>query len=339
MLKKIIACLLILTFALCAVSCGKNGEEGSDAPDGMKSVTVEGEPFSLYVPMSWLGNTLSGISGATYPYIQGTSVSARYTAYNKTLDDYVRNYESEFDGVKCEVSDDTLGGEPAKRIKRSYMSDGQYYDAVHICAKRGGLIVSLNFYFPSSEYGKLSADLDKIRTNFKFKDRDISVDDEVIIDEKTPAGFKLASNPEIEYRLFVPVNWKCSPSTGASDAYFPESERTNVVVTSYIPPNTGRVSVQEYFRDCNRQYSESLDGYKLISDLENPEVRVNPVENINMYLYTFTVNAGDSTVKIMQAVFAFNQSFYTITYTAKDEAKFEEHIDDFYKILDNFRFM
>lgn len=339
MLKKIIACLLILTFALCAVSCGKKDGEISDAPEGMKSATVGGEPFELFVPMSWLGNTLSGISSATYPYVNGVSVSARYTTYTeaKTLDSYVKDYENEFGDVKCEVSDDTLGGEPAKRITRSYMSGDQYFNAVHICAKRGKDIISLNFYYPSSEYDNIKTDLDQIRTNFRFKDRDISVDDEVIIDKDTPEGFKLASSPEIEYKLYVPVNWKCSPSTGASDAYYPESERTNVVVTSYIPPNTGRVSVEEYFMDCNRQYKENLDGYTLLS--ETPTVRVNPVENINMYCYTFTVNAGSETVKIMQAVFAFNQSFYTVTYTARNEAKFNEHLEDFYKILDNFRFI
>ena len=101
MLKKIIACLLILTFALCAVSCGKKDGEISDAPEGMKSATVGGEPFELFVPMSWLGNTLSGISSATYPYVNGVSVSARYTTYTeaKTLDSYVKDYENEFDAL------------------------------------------------------------------------------------------------------------------------------------------------------------------------------------------------------------------------------------------------
>ena len=335
MLKKIIACLLILTFVLCAVSCGKNDGEAVDAPEDMKSATVDGEPFDLFVPMTWLSNTLSGISSASYPYEDGVYVSARFIKTDLNIDLYQDSVENELK-VKGYIFrengvDSSLGNRLAKKMVYEYAST----KTTSICAEVEGGIITLNLYCPASSADSYKEDFEQIRTNFRFHDR-VSADDEVIINKDTPAGMKLASNPEIEYRFYVPVSWKCSPSTGASDAYYPESERTNVVVTSYIPPNTGRISVEEYFRDCSRQYKESLDGYTLLN--ETPEIRKNPVEDINMYCYTFTATANGHTVKIMQAVFAFNQSFYTITYTAL-EGKFDEHLNDFYKILDSFCFM
>ena len=339
MLKKIIACLLILTFVLCAVSCGKKNGEEDGAPEGMKSATVAGEPFDLFVPMSWLSNTLSGVSSASYPYENGVYVSARFTETAMEIDQYLDSVRSELEAkgyyftVKGE--DSALGNHSAKKMVYEFTSNGVKTRTTSICARTDGGIVTLNLYRPTTAPDSLNEDFEQIRTNFRFH-AGANVDDEVIINEDTPAGMKLASNPEIEYRFYVPVNWKCSPGTGASDAYYPESERTNVVVTSYIPPNTGRVSVEEYFRDCSRQYKDNLENYNLIS--ETPVVRKNPVEDINMYCYTFTATANGQTVKIMQAVFAFNQSFYTITYTAL-EGKFDEHINDFYKILDCFCFM
>ena len=339
MLKKIIACLLILTFVLCAVSCGKNDEEAEAAPEGMKSVTVDGEPFVLFVPMSWLGNTLSGISSASYPYEEGVYVSARFIKTELNIEQYQDSVENELKAegyiFREKGVDYALGNRAAKKMVYEFTSNGVSTRTTSICAATEGGIITLNLYCPTTASDAYNDDFEQIRTNFRFRDG-VNADDEIIIDEDTPAGMKLASNPEIEYRFYVPTSWKCSPSTGASDAYYPESERTNVVVTSYIPPNTGRVSVEEYFRDCSRQYKDSLEGYNLLS--ETPEIRKNPVENINMYCYTFTATANGQTVKIMQAVFAFNQSFYTITYTALEE-KFDAHLDDFYKILDCFCFM
>ena len=50
MMKKIIAILLALLMLLCVTACGK---QDPDAPDNMKSATVPGEPFRLYVPESF----------------------------------------------------------------------------------------------------------------------------------------------------------------------------------------------------------------------------------------------------------------------------------------------
>ena len=87
MIKKLAA--IILALALCAafVGCAKDG-----TPDGMHSVTLEGEPFILYVPDELTENTASGVSSAYFSATDKIGVSARYfTPENPemTLDEYV----------------------------------------------------------------------------------------------------------------------------------------------------------------------------------------------------------------------------------------------------------
>ena len=75
MIKRAIAiilCVIILLPTLAA--CKKNG----DIPDGMYSVTLEGEPFILYVPEQWSDNRDSGISSAYYSIDKHIHAGARY---------------------------------------------------------------------------------------------------------------------------------------------------------------------------------------------------------------------------------------------------------------------
>ena len=101
MTKKLICAILcIILCALIFTGCSDDG-----VPDGMFSVTVEGEPFILYVPDGWTDNRDSGISSAYY----GLNViaSARYYSpenAEQTLEGFVDAYVAELVAEDAEFS-------------------------------------------------------------------------------------------------------------------------------------------------------------------------------------------------------------------------------------------
>ena len=87
MAKKIVAIFLAALTCFAFVGCSNDG-----APDGMHLVSLEGEPFKLYVPKSWGNNVSSGISSAYFSGLDNVTVSARYYTpedEDTSLDEYV----------------------------------------------------------------------------------------------------------------------------------------------------------------------------------------------------------------------------------------------------------
>lgn len=335
MIKKLLAVLLALLFCLCAVGCS---EKDPDAPEGMKSATIDGEPFALYVPLAWTVNTASGISGAYYSTVDGLSVSARYytpsiaTTKDTYLDLCLASAADEYANMGYELVENKLGATLGQKdaLKISYEFDrGEIrIRCSQITAEHNGDLVSLYLYCPKSELEARSEVLEEIRGAFVLKDKGEAPAE--VITKDTPEGMKLASNKDIEYRLFVPKSWICDPESGASEAYYPESGKPNVSVTSFVPKTS--MSVKDYFLLCEEGYKKELPEYS--RDAEPTERKVG---DRTAYSYVYSVKAGGSDIKIMQTLLAYDSCFYTITYTARAE-DFEEHMNDVNAILDAFRF-
>lgn len=336
MFKKITAILLALIFCLCAVGCT---ETDPDAPEGMKSATVEGEPFVLYVPESWTLNTASGTSGAYYSAVEGLFVAARYytpaepTTKEVYLDECasalgLEYAEAEFLLVDNKVAA-TLGGKDALRIGYEIEQNGATLRVSHICAEADGMLISLYLYCPKAELEARSQVLEEIRGAFRIVGKS-DIQYEAVTTKDTPDGMKLASNEDIEYRFFVPTSWVCNPKSGANEAYYPESGRPNVTVTSFVPEIS--MSINEYFLKCESEYKNEFSDY-----VRTGEGVERKVDGKVAYSYTYTLTAEGRSIKIMQTVFVHDSSFYTITYTALAE-NFDVHVEDVEKIIGAFRF-
>ena len=334
-MKKIIAILLALVFCFSLAGCS---DKDPDAPDGMKSATLEGEPFVLYVPESWTLNTVSGISGAYYSPVEGLSVSARYTTssadkveYLKScIEAYERAYlEREFTLIENEQTPATLGGKDAAKISFNFKDGETLIRATQICAASDGMLISLYIYCPVSELESRAETLEEIRGAFKIVGS-ADTTAEVVTTKDTPDGMKLASNKDIEYRFFVPNAWVCNSNSGASEAYFPESGRSNVTVTSYVPSDS--VSIDEYFASCEEVYKAEFEGYERVG-----ETAVRKVGGKEAHSFTYTLVAEGVKIKIMQTVLVYDSSFYTITYTALEE-NFDTHLEDVELMLGAFKF-
>ncbi len=331
MLKKIAALLLVLVMCIAVVSCSKD-----KTPDGMYLVSIDGEPFKLYVHDAWTSNKSSGISGAFLSGAENIAVSARYyTPENseQTLDEYVSEcIEAYTKGLSqmnvTEQSPALLGGEDARQMKYTAVNGDTSFTFLQYITKYNGDFIVLTFRAPTEVYTSYETQFSEVKEEFVLCEK-IESTAEVLTDKKTPEGMKIASSDVLEYRFYVPNNWICDPNSGVSETYYPESGKPNVTVTSFSPD--AAMTAEEYFSECDKQYKEEIEGYELIS------VSDRTVAERAAKSYAYRAQYGETKLKMMQTVFVYNQMVYSITYTALEDS-FDLHMEDVETMLDVFRF-
>ena len=332
-MKKITAlfCALLL-LATCLVSCGKK----DDAPKGMVSAYIEGEPFRLYVPEEMTPNTNSGISSAYASVPQRMVVSARYYTPSEeiTLESYLnfcaQGYAESLDSFDLVSTTATvLSGVNAYRMEYTAKINDLDYTCTQTVAYNKSDIVSLNMYIPTESVETCKDFVEMIVAEFLLCEKTEHVNDE-IIDDKTPEGMKIASDDSIEYRLYVPKTWICKSDSGKSEAYYPESARSNVTVTSYSPNE--QMSLDTYGALCIESYKNSLSGFDLVETTLGVTMA-----GKDALSFAFTSNYDGVTYKQRQVIILYGEMFYTLTYTATSE-NYDIHIEDVEQIIAAFTF-
>ncbi|MBO5938526.1 MAG: hypothetical protein J6Q82_03390 [Clostridia bacterium] len=336
MMKKITAlALALLLCAICLLSTACS-QKKDGIPEGMKSATVSGEPFILYVPESWTDNTTSGISSAYYASNDTILVSARYfTPADKemTIDDYIDGCAERYEEIlgsysQTERGPALLGTENAVKLSYTMVKNDVAYACFQITAIYRGDLISLYGYCPTELYEARTEDYDKIASEFVFCEK-TDPNGAEMTDNKTPDGMKIASADHLEYRLYVPKTWICDPESGRSEAYYPESEKSNVSLTSYSPSES--ISVKDYFADCEEEYKTVLPEYERLSEEETT------VADRLAYSFVYRTVVDGVEFKMMQTVFTYNEIIYSLTYTAIADS-FDTHLEDVEAMLSAFRF-
>ena len=330
MFKKIAAILLAALMCIMAVGCS-----GDDAPDGMHLVSLDGEPFKLYVPNSWSDNRVSGISGAYFSSADNIAVSARYFSADEDVtlvqyvDECISSYSKALELFDLEENQATvLSGVDARELVYDAKISGVKYTFRELIAKYLGDFVILTFRAPAEKYSDCTEQFDLIIDEFVLCEKAEPIND-CVTDKKTPDGMKIASSDDIEYRLYVPTSWVCSSESGRSEAYVSESGRPNVTVTSYSPD--GDISAEKYFKMCEEKYEDELSGYSFVSSEERTVAERNAIS------YTYSASYDGADITVMQTVLVYNGMVYSITYTALADS-FESHMSDVNAILDAFIF-
>ncbi len=338
-MKRIISLLLVLIIICAAfVSCS-DGE----VPDGMKSATVSGEPFVLYVPETFTSNTASGLSSAYYVALDNSvMVTARYYTPTEemTIDDYMNlcaeSYAMRLSDFRktSEIAGDTLGGEDARRLEYKMTKDEKTYTVIQRTTKWQGDFISLNLYATGSAFDVYGDYIAEVVENFRLKEKDKSAD-VLLVDEKTPEGMRIASSDIVEYRLYAPTEWACDPNSGVSEAYHPET-CANVTVTSYSPDATvNGKTISEYCDYCVDEYKETIGGF---AEIERASDGIK-VAGKDTVILTFGAEYDGISYKIRQVMFYAPEYnlYYTMTYTATAE-DFDAHLDDFTSMVSAFTF-
>ena len=333
MIKKISALILALLLTLCMIACSS---QDTDIPEGMQSATMEGEPFRLFVPQNWTSNVASGISGAYISPSSKNMVTARYYTpadESMTLEDYIEfciaSYEKSVDSFQLvEQLPAILGGEDAIKLSYTMKENETEMTCFQISVLYGGDFVSLNGYCATDSYASLSADFDLIVKEFVLCEKSDPQGEE-LTDKHTPEGMEIASADHIEYRFYVPKTWVCNAESGASEAYYPESGKSNVLLTSYVPETF--TSIPDYFVQCEAEYIATLPEYERMSESERT------VDGLSAYTYTYQTVVDGIEFRIMQTLFYYSESVYSLTYTALSD-NFDLHLEDVEAMLDAFSF-
>ena len=142
---------------------------------------------------------------------------------------------------------------------------------------------------------------------------------------------KRASFDNCEYLFYVPTTWNCDMSEKLSEAYFSESGKPNVTVTSFSPES--RLTPEQYFAMCEEAYKKDISGYEKLS----AEARTVAGCSAMSYTYKAVYGGAQTEYMIMQTVISYDDMIYSITYTALAD-RFDAHLDDVSAMLDAFRF-
>lgn len=175
-MKKLIAILLLaLTlFTLCSCS----GE--SDVPDGMKNVAVNNATFNLYVPSTWIEQTESGVSGASYSnddtsnvtvlaYQPGELMTPEEYWKKVALPEYQNGVLKDLMILDTLCGDEVLGGMNAKKYVYSFTMGSYTVRQMQIITLKDDRIYIMTYHATAENFDKHLEEVESIRANFKFR--------------------------------------------------------------------------------------------------------------------------------------------------------------------------
>ena len=326
--KKIIIVALVLFAAISLFSCS---DQDTETPDGMQLASADGVPFKLYVPKNWTLNNGSGISGAYLSSRAGISVTADVFEcggeelgefVNASIEDYKNTYDR-FELIS-EVSDTTLDGRAAKKVKFSLVYDDTNYKFMRVFAKYSDKFIVFSYKANKDYFDTYISEAEAMLEVFKFcEPTNVNTADKT--DKDTPQGMKIASGDDVEYRLYVPTSWVVDPDESVAIAYVSQNDRSNVSLTSYSPSES--MSIDGYFERCETEYKKIYESYQREEDV--PEIQM-AGKIAKDFRFSFTYNGEQ--YKSRQVICIYRGMFYIMTYTAKAE-NYDLHTEDVEKII------
>lgn len=368
-MKKILIILFsIITMLFCLVSCSNDG-----VPSGMKVASdTSVVDYSLFVPESWIIDSMNTVSTAHVSDSDRTSISVKKNSID-SVDAWWQSYKNAlsatFEDLKIEVENEdyVLASLNSKRfVFTASFNNASYYKYEIIAVKKGEYVYEIMIKYQGimkdgtvsySDEGHADT-IKNILDNFKFNDALTEGSQTAYEAENTPDNMKCASNAKIvDYYLFVPDAWTVEKTSGTvSSAYISESDKTNVSVMQWN--YTG--NYEKWWNEYKLQIYSTFDYSKIPLD-DNNEAVVNEDGSVN-YLESEIITVSNETtdtklgekdakkytysVKIDDTVYDFHVyavinrgSVYVMTFTFKADCDMSLYNEDIDKILSNFRFI
>ena len=332
-MKKILAALLVLVMLVGTVACSSD-----ETPDGYMLVSLEDEIFNLYVPQTWQNNASSGVSSAYYAQGSGIIVSATTKKTGTTgiqLSDYIAVVIESYENTLVDFEQVT---EPKTTTLDSFAAYTFDYKAKVgentvrfrcIVAKNENMFTILTYCAPEADFEQHLSDFDAIVDVFAFRSFEVETDPPFIFrDEHTPAGYKMASGSQYEFRFFVPDSWSVDVGAAIPSAYYSATELSNVSLNSFMVME-GVKNGKQYWEAFKSNYDYSL-------------TEISVTENIKMggfdaYAVEYTTEIAGFDYQVKQVFITTSTMIYIFTYTS-DAEHYALHLDDVNAMIEVFEF-
>ena len=147
-------------------------------------------------------------------------------------------------------------------------------------------------------------------------------------DKEAPEGMQDVAPEKEKYNFYVPQNWM--PNSGdIVGAYYSNTDRSNVSVMAY----GGEYESSEQYWNAFKARAENI--FKDFEVISESEAIV--IDGINAVKFCYKMKLDGKEYRCMQAVVAYSNICYVITYTSTPDY-YDSHMADVESMLSNFDF-
>ena len=157
--------------------------------------------------------------------------------------------------------------------------------------------------------------------------------------DAAPSGMKIASVETAPYLFYVPETWQCDVASGASTAYYSNSDTSSVSVMTFTLENSD-ASVSDWWSSFEGDFKMVYEDFEVIS---REAVTLDGME-AEKVVFVGTLKHGEEaiTFKFMQVASVRRKTLsspeaYVFTYTSSPEI-YDSHLSDVQRMIDEFKF-
>lgn len=149
---------------------------------------------------------------------------------------------------------------------------------------------------------------------------------------EVPDGMKLASDPKAaSYTLYVPESWTVDMQTSSTRAYCSKEDRSSVIVMTGETENTD-TPVRTWWESGLSELRALYPDFEIAAEGEKVKLGDADAEK---YVYSGTFDG--TKFKYTQVAAVKKGVIYILTYGAPED-KWESHVEEVEKMIENFRF-
>ena len=158
-------------------------------------------------------------------------------------------------------------------------------------------------------------------------------------EQEAPSGMKRASAEEASYIFYVPSTWQCDVASGATTAYYSNSDTSSVSVMTFALENSD-ADAADWWSGFEADFKNVYDDFEIES---REDVKLDGVDGAKVVFTGALTHDGEDkvTFKFMQVAAVRKKTLsapevYVVTYTSSPEV-YDNHLEEVQKMLDNFK--